>query len=137
MPYNGGVWQVNATAVFKDWFDEGLNHAQRQAVRVVVDLLAERGTGLGRPYADRMHGSKYHNMKELRPRGSAARNIRILFIFDPERQALLLLGGDKTGKWSVWYRRAIPEAEQLYEEYLDDLDTGRADEMAWGKEMEP
>ncbi|MCY4370943.1 MAG: type II toxin-antitoxin system RelE/ParE family toxin, partial [bacterium] len=99
------VWQVNATAVFKDWFDQGLNHAQRQAVRVVVDLLAERGPGLGRPYADRVHGSRYHNMKELRPRGSAARNIRILFVFDPERQALLLLGGDKTGKWSVWYRR--------------------------------
>ena len=137
MPYNGGVWQVNATAVFKDWFDQGLNHAQRQAVRVVVDLLAERGPRLGRPYADRVHGSKYHNMKELRPRGSAAHNIRVLFIFDPERQALLLLGGDKTGRWSVWYRRAIPEAEQLYEEYLDDLDTGRADEVAWGKEMEP
>ena len=76
-------------------------------------------------------------MKELRPRGSAARNIRILFIFDPERRALLLLGGDKTGEWSVWYRRAIPEAERLYEEYLDDLDTGRVDEVAWMKEMEP
>ena len=73
MPYNGGVWQVNATAVFKDWFDQGLNHAQRQAVRVVVDLLAERGTELGRPYADRVHGSMYHNMKELRPRGSRYR----------------------------------------------------------------
>lgn len=123
--------------MFKDWFDEGLNQAQRQSVRVVVDLLAERGTGLGRPYADRVHGSKYHNMKELRPRGSVSRNIRVLFIFDPERQAVLLLGGDKTGKWSVWYRRAIPEAERLYEEYLDDLDTGRADEVAWMKEMEP
>ena len=76
-------------------------------------------------------------MKELRPRGSVSRNIRVLFIFDPERQAVLLLGGGKTGKWPVWYRRAIPEAERLYEEYLDDLDTGRADEVAWMKEMEP
>ena len=46
-PVMVGVWQVNATAVFKDWFDQGLNHAQRQSVRVVVDLLADRGTGLG------------------------------------------------------------------------------------------
>ena len=124
------VWQINATAVFKDWFEQDLSHRQRQAVRVVVDLLADRGTELGRPYADRLHGSKYHNLKELRPRGPEARNIRILFIFDPQRQAVLLLGGDKTGKWSVWYRRAIPEAERLYEEYLDDLDTGRADELS-------
>ena len=115
------VWQIKATTVFTYWFEQNLNHSQRQAVRVVVDLLADRGTQLGRPYADRVQGSKYHNLKELRPRGPAARNIRILFIFDPQRQAVLLLGGDKTGKWSAWYRRAIPEAERLYEEYLDDL----------------
>ena len=123
MPYSVGVWQINATTVFKDWFERDLNHAERQAVRVIVDLLADRGTQLGRPYADRIHGSKYHNLKELRPRGRAARNIRILFIFDPRRQAVLLLGGEKTGEWQVWYRRAIPEAERLYEEYLEDLET--------------
>lgn len=129
MPYNMRVWQINATTVFKDWFEQDLNHSQRQAVRVVVDLLADRGTQLGRPYADRIQGSKYHNLKELRPRGPSVRNIRILFMFDPQRQAVLLLGGDKTGKWSAWYRRAIPEAERLYEQYLDDLDT--APQTSW------
>lgn len=38
--------------------------------------------------------------------------------FDPWRSAILLTGGDKSGDWSGWYRRAIPEAEGLYEEYL-------------------
>ena len=85
----------------------------------------------------RQHGSKYHNLKELRPRGPAARNIRILFIFDPQRQAVLLLGGDKTGNWEAWYRRTIPEAERLYEQYLEGLGTGRADELSWIKEIDP
>ncbi|MBK9295466.1 MAG: type II toxin-antitoxin system RelE/ParE family toxin [Candidatus Microthrix sp.] len=68
-----------------------------------------------------MKGSNYHNLKELRPRG-AAKNCRVLFIFDPRRQAILLVGGDKTGQWATWYRTAIPEAEQLYKDYLDELE---------------
>lgn len=100
-------------------------------------LLAGQGTQLGRPYADRIQGSKYRNLKELRPRGPSARNIRILFMFDPQRQAVLLLGGDKTGKWSAWYRRAIPEAERLYEQYLNDLDTAPQNELGWMKEIDP
>jgi len=49
----------------------------------------------------------------------------VLFIFDPRREAILLLGGDKSGQWSKWYATAIPEAEQLYEDYLKDLDAER------------
>jgi hypothetical protein len=48
-------------------------------------------------------------MKELRPAGTS---IRILFIFDPRRQAILLLGGDKAGNWKSWYDRNIPVADQ-------------------------
>jgi hypothetical protein len=43
---------------------------------------------------------------------------RILYIFDPKRNAVLLLAGDKAGKWEAWYRLAIPLAEQRYEDYL-------------------
>jgi hypothetical protein len=35
------------------------------------------------------------------------------------RSAVLLVGGDKSGQWSRWYRAAIPEAERLYEDCLD------------------
>jgi hypothetical protein len=40
-------------------------------------------------------------------------------VFDPYRSAVLLVAGDKSGQWSRWYRTAIPEAERLYENYLD------------------
>lgn len=38
-------------------------------------------------------------MKELRP---VSTSIPILFIFDPERQAILLLGRGKAGNWKAW-----------------------------------
>lgn len=61
-----------------------------------------------------------YDMKELRPRG-AGKDLRILFMFDPLRQAILLFGGSKAQQWNDWYRSAIPEAERLYEQYLADL----------------
>ena len=45
----------------------------------------------------------------------------MLFAFDPRRYAILLLGGDKSGQWSEWYRRAIPEADALYGVHLEEL----------------
>jgi hypothetical protein len=66
--------------------------------------------------------SRLSNLKELRP-GSAGRSeIRILYIFDPRRNAVLLVAGDKAGKWEAWYRQAIPLAEQRYEDYLKQED---------------
>jgi hypothetical protein len=69
---------------------------------------------------DRIKASALHNLKELRP-GSAGRSeIRILFMFDPWRSAILLVAGDKAGNWSMWYRRAVPCAEELYAIYLKE-----------------
>ena len=45
-------------------------------------------------------------------------------MFDPRRQGILLVGGDKSGQWSKWYSQAIPEAERLYEGYLAELEAG-------------
>jgi hypothetical protein len=45
----------------------------------------------------------------------------VLFAFDLRRVAILLLGGDKTGRWAAWYAEAIPAAERLYEEHLAQL----------------
>ena len=92
-------------------------------------MLLEAGPDLGRPLAERVHQSRLANLKELRP-GSAGRSeIRILYIFDPRRNAVLLLAnavllvaGDKAGKWEAWYRQAIPLAEQRYEDYLKQED---------------
>ncbi|WP_420618706.1 type II toxin-antitoxin system RelE/ParE family toxin [Candidatus Poriferisocius sp.] len=113
------TWEVNGTDEFADWFG-GLTESEQDEVVVVVELLAEHGPELDRPYVDRIKGSQYHNMKELRPRG-VAKNLRILFLFDPRREAILLTGGDKSGQWDLWYSKAIPHAERLYREYLSDL----------------
>jgi len=49
--------------------------------------------------------------------------LRVLFIFDPLRQAVLLLGGTKAAEgWTEWYRWAIPRADDLYDEYLKELE---------------
>jgi len=42
-----------------------------------------------------------------------------LFVFDPVRQAVLLVGGDKSGAWNNWYPTAIKTAEQRYQRWLD------------------
>jgi hypothetical protein len=44
-----------------------------------------------------------------------------LFIFDPVRNTVLLVAGDKSGRWSEWYQKAIPMGEGLYEEYLKEF----------------
>lgn len=60
-------------------------------------------------------------MKELRPGSSGASEIRILFAFDPTRQAILLVAGDKAKQREKWYHKNIPRADRLYQEHLDNL----------------
>lgn len=35
--------------------------------------------------------------------------------------AVLLVGGDKTGRWRKVYEEKVPEADRLYDEHLDEL----------------
>ncbi len=46
--------------------------------------------------------------------------MRILFAFGPWRDSILLVAGDKAGRWKEWYREAIPLAELRYERYLKE-----------------
>ena len=78
------------------------------------------GPALGRPLADRITGSRLHNLKELRPGSSGTSEVRILFIFDPARNAVLLVVGGKSGQWQEWYAHAIPAAEAAYEAYVKE-----------------
>jgi hypothetical protein len=57
-------------------------------------------------------------MKELIP---PAGNVRILYIFDPKRRAIFLVGGDKTDNWADWYKTNIPIADAIYERHLTAL----------------
>ena len=112
------MWEVEVTDEFVDWWN-GLTVDQQVSLTDRVDLLAERGPDLGRPVVDRIHSSRHHHMKELRAAKGGA--LRVLFMFDPRRQVILLLGGDKTGEWDSWYEWAVPLAEDLYDTYLAEL----------------
>ncbi|HKD96880.1 MAG TPA: type II toxin-antitoxin system RelE/ParE family toxin [Micromonosporaceae bacterium] len=107
-------WEVFVVNEVRDWIDH-LDDATHARVVQAIDLLAEIGPGLGRPLVDTIHGSTIANLKELRPG-----TVRILFAFDPWRSSILLVAGDKAGRWRAWYREAIPLAEQRYETYLKE-----------------
>lgn len=68
-----------------------------------VDELAEKGPMLRRPIVGEISGSRIHNMKELRASSGPAQ-LRVLFVFDPARTAILLLGGNKAegSAWNSW-----------------------------------
>jgi hypothetical protein len=57
----------------------------------------------------------------LRPGSSGSSEVRILFAFDKKRQAILLVAGDKAGKWNGWYKQAIPLADDRFDEHLERL----------------
>lgn len=111
------MWRIEVTDEFIAWY-EGLVEAKSEAVETAVRALELGGPGLGRPFVDTLTASRHSHMKELRPRGG---NLRIAFAFDPRRYAILLLGGDKTGRWDEWYREAIPMADDLYDMHLAAL----------------
>ena len=90
---------------------------ERGPVEQAIDELAIWGPHLGRPLVDRIHGSKVHNLKELRPRVGGSSEVRPLFVFDAAREAIILVAGDKAGRWSGWYAEAIPLAEERYAVY--------------------
>jgi hypothetical protein len=83
-----------------------------------IDQLESEGPASSRPLADRIKGSRLHNLKELRPGSAGASEVRILFCFDTRRQAILLVAGDKRGQWKDWYKAAIPLAEDRYRRWL-------------------
>ena len=66
-------------------------------------------------------GSTYHNMKELRPGSTGTTEVRMIFAFDPVREAVFLVAGDKSGRWQAWYRTAIPLADARFTEHLAAL----------------
>ena len=78
------------------------------------------GPHLRRPYADTLGETRLSNLKELRVQ-HRGEPYRILFAFDPKREALLLVGGSKAGD-KRWYRKMIPVAEAIFEDHLAALD---------------
>ena len=107
----------------EDLQDELLAHAR---------LLAEFGPYLGRPTVDTLKGSRHTNMKELRFSWNG-QVWRVAFAFDPQRQGILLVGGDKGGAdQRRFYKRLIDVADVRYDEHLGGL-TRQSKESHHGK----
>lgn len=116
--YSGGVsWTVVLREEVAAWLGE-LSDGDYQQVLAALDALSVDGPALGRPFVDTVKGSRYANLKELRPRGG---NLRLLFAFDTERQGIVLVAGDKTNNWSRWYRVNIPIADDRLQEHLEGI----------------
>ena len=89
-----------------------------------VEML---GPETGRPHVDKLHGSDHANMKELRFE-AANGEWRVAFAFDPKRQAVLLVAGDKTGvSDKKFYKRLIEKADERYSRHVEKL---KAEEKA-------
>lgn len=116
------AWDLYLADEVDRWLDDlAVSDADTYAQVVAgIEVLAEVGPSLGRPLVDRVKGSRLHGLKELRPGSAGNTEIRVLFVFDPWRSAILLVGGDKSGNWTRWYQAAIPRAERLYEDYLHE-----------------
>jgi hypothetical protein len=113
-------WTVDLYPIFKAEFLELPESVQDQLLKS-ARLLVDFGPSLGRPHADTLSGSKHTNMKELR--FYAEDGVwRVAFAFDPDRKAILLVAGDKSGvSKDRFYKQLIQKADARFDEHLKTL----------------
>lgn len=109
------------TVLFHSAFDAEFADLQENVqdeVLAQAKLLEEFGPTLGRPRVDTLKGSRHPNMKELR--FDAADGVwRVAVAFDPKRQGILLVAGDKSGgSEKRFYRQLIRKADDRFDEHL-------------------
>ena len=110
-------WVVQFEDTFEREFDE-LSTAVQDELTAHAKLLERFGPTLGRPRVDTLKGSRYANMKELRFSADNG-EWRVAFAFDPQRQAILLVCGDKSGvSQSKFYQKLINTADKRFSQHL-------------------
>ena len=88
-------------------------------------LLGDFGPQLGRPHADTLNGSEFANRKELRFTSDDG-VWRVAFAFDPKRDGILLVAGDKSGgSEAKFYKRLIRKADARYRRHLEQLQAAK------------
>lgn len=112
-------WQILFHEAFADEL-VGYNVAVVEALRAHLVPLRQFGPQLGRPFVDTLKGSKHANMKELRFK--AADGVwRVAFAFDPNRAAIMLVAGDKSGvSEGRFYKRLIEVADTRFDQHLQE-----------------
>lgn len=97
----------------------------RIALIVAAGPLQDYGPQLGQPHADTLKGSKHANMKELRFEAADGEG-RAAFAFDPERRAIMLVAGDKSGgSQKRFYRQIIAKAYLRFFEHVESLKSAK------------
>lgn len=127
------AWEVEYTDEFEAWWN-GLTAEEQIELDAKVHLLEQHGPVLPRPHSDVIVTSKHANMKELRGRVILPHHraeLRVLYAFDSRRNAILLIGGDKTGN-PKWYEEYVPIADQLFDHHLKHIER---EEKKHGKEF--
>lgn len=111
------AWAVGFAEEFKVEFDTFSEQVQDELL-LNARLLEEFGPQLGRPHVDTLNGSNYANMKELRFKADDG-VWRVAFAFDPKRNAILLVAGDKSGTSPArFYKHLIEKADRRYNAHL-------------------
>ena len=118
------AWLVEFDERFEPEFN-AFNEQVQDALLAVARLLADYGPQLGRPHADTLKGSKHANMKELRFSASDG-EWRVAYAFDPQRRAILLIAGDKSGgSQARFYRQLIAKADRRFSAHLQKLKSAK------------
>jgi hypothetical protein len=113
-------WTVLLADEFEPEF-EALKKNVQDEILALTRLLQQFGSNLGRPRVDTLKDSRHANMKEMR--FDAADGVWcVAFAFDPKRQAILLVAGDKSGgSQKRFYRELIRKADQRFDAHLSRL----------------
>ena len=110
-------WRIQFHDDFAAEFAELATGVQDELLAHAV-LLRDYGPALGRPTVDSLKGSAHANMKELRFR-HGKQVWRVAFAFDPLRQAVLLVAGNKAGAdQRLFYARLIAKADERFSRHV-------------------
>lgn len=112
-------WTVVLAVEFDEEFD-GLPQDVQDELLSRLKMLEQFGPNLGRPTVDTLDDSSFPNMKEVRFRHDGL--WRFAFAFDTQRQAVILIGGDKEGEnQERFYRDLIKKADERFGNHLKRL----------------
>jgi hypothetical protein len=113
-------WHVGFHPQFAIKFAE-LAEPVQDELAALIEVLKMFGPHLKRPGSDTLGGSSHSNMKELR--FEAGDGVWcVAYAFDPLREAILLVAGDKSGvSQKRFYRVLIAKADERFDEHLADM----------------
>ncbi len=113
-------WEVDVTLI-ETWTNT-LSEEEYDHLIAALEQLEQHGPVTRRPFVDTLEGSKHANMKELRPRATGGgAHMRVLFAFDLQSRAIMLVAGNKAGNWTKWYTDNIPIADALFTAHQERL----------------